>query len=276
MAVLDLWCLYVTELEIDFEDRKKDRANWRSSSPSAQASSAEESETQSDYDSDASSRRGRRSRSRSKSRSRSRSHSRTPSVFEDREERIEFGTITRTVLPWYSLVLCYLGCLLLRLPVFIRDLQKWANSGAIPYFFTAPDLPEELVSRFDLYRSGIERKNIPNTSKMRKAARTFRTLFEKRFNVTIPPPNAPLVWFRTVKDLCLPPEFYADMASLHRLLSDLDSPKVQSDIWNVSLVLIVFKLRCTIHETSDEMREWLDYLMSTKNKTREYAAWGTR
>lgn len=140
--------MYVTALEVDFEDRQRSRKNWRlSSQQSVPYSSAEESAVQSDAPSDSSRRRRRRSRSR------------TPSLFGDAAEGdSHYRIIMRSVLPWYSLVLCYLGCVMLRLPVFIRDLQRWATSGAMPFFFTAADLPEELTSRFDLFRSGIERK----------------------------------------------------------------------------------------------------------------------
>lgn len=76
----------------------------------------------------------------------------------------------------------------------------------------------------------------------------------------------------------LPPEFYMDMATLHRLLSDSGkaSDKSWSDVWNASLALVVFKLRCNLDDDSHEMRQWLDSITYTKDELPEYATWCTR
>ncbi|EXK44252.1 hypothetical protein FOXG_18763 [Fusarium oxysporum f. sp. lycopersici 4287] len=46
-----------------------------------------------------------------------------------------------------TLALCYLGCLLLRIPTMIGELCVWANSGRIPYKRSFYDLPEEMQDR---------------------------------------------------------------------------------------------------------------------------------
>ncbi|TVY76444.1 Ubiquitin-60S ribosomal protein L40 [Fusarium oxysporum f. sp. cubense] len=46
-----------------------------------------------------------------------------------------------------TLALCYLGCLLLRVPTTIGELCVWANSGRIPYKRSFYDLPEEMQDR---------------------------------------------------------------------------------------------------------------------------------
>ncbi|PCD42441.1 hypothetical protein AU210_004969 [Fusarium oxysporum f. sp. radicis-cucumerinum] len=46
-----------------------------------------------------------------------------------------------------TLALCYLGCLLLRIPTTIGELCVWANSGRIPYKRSFYDLPEEMQDR---------------------------------------------------------------------------------------------------------------------------------
>ncbi|KAH7253923.1 ubiquitin family-domain-containing protein [Fusarium redolens] len=46
-----------------------------------------------------------------------------------------------------TLALCYLGCLLLRIPTAIGELCVWANSGRIPYKRSYYDLPEEMQDR---------------------------------------------------------------------------------------------------------------------------------
>ncbi|CAJ0551230.1 Ff.00g111600.m01.CDS01 [Fusarium sp. VM40] len=46
-----------------------------------------------------------------------------------------------------TLALCYLGCLLLRVPTAIGELCLWANSGRIPYKRSYYDLPQEMQDR---------------------------------------------------------------------------------------------------------------------------------
>ncbi|KAM0266506.1 hypothetical protein ACHAPA_006936 [Fusarium lateritium] len=46
-----------------------------------------------------------------------------------------------------TLALCYLGCLLLRVPTTIGELCSWANSGRIPYKRSYYDLPQEMQDR---------------------------------------------------------------------------------------------------------------------------------
>ncbi|KAJ4258696.1 hypothetical protein NW762_007780 [Fusarium torreyae] len=46
-----------------------------------------------------------------------------------------------------TLALCYLGCLLLRIPTAIGELCLWANSGRMPYKRSFYDLPQEMQDR---------------------------------------------------------------------------------------------------------------------------------
>ncbi|CAM1511139.1 Fc.00g086520.m01.CDS01 [Cosmosporella sp. VM-42] len=46
-----------------------------------------------------------------------------------------------------TLALCYLGCLLLRIPTRVGELCQWANSGRMPYKRAYYDLPQEMQDR---------------------------------------------------------------------------------------------------------------------------------
>ncbi|KND04023.1 uncharacterized protein SPPG_01470 [Spizellomyces punctatus DAOM BR117] len=272
LVVLDLWSLYVTALEVDFEDRRRNHLNWRPSSQqsSVPPSSGDESVNASDAYSD-SGRRGKRRR---------RSRSRTPNVSTDGESEaeVEYLRVMQNILPYYSLVLCHLGCLLLRVPILLKDLHRWSISGDIPYFFTATDLPSELTSRFNLYRSGIERKVVPSVSEMFDASGSFRRLFEEKFGIAFPPVNAPLLWIRTLKELCLPVTFYSDMAVLYRLLSGFKRGGKHlrhGEVWHGALALVIFKLRCGADHDSKEMQKWINHLATRKDGQPPYATWST-
>ncbi|RKO84455.1 hypothetical protein BDK51DRAFT_49059 [Blyttiomyces helicus] len=112
-----------------------------------------------------------RSQSRAQSQARARSASVASSAARERaKERIrERRLLARAPLhhprPWLAIVLCYLGCVLLRLPVMMADIQRWAASGRIPYYHRVGDDPaEELRSTFNVLQSGLENKVTPDSS----------------------------------------------------------------------------------------------------------------
>ncbi|KAI8817130.1 uncharacterized protein EV422DRAFT_606286 [Fimicolochytrium jonesii] len=294
LAVLDLWSCYLTALEVDLDDRQRRESNWSLSSQqgSAGPSSGEESATDwSDTDpEDIAVRRRKRRRSRS----------RTPGLYPDpdpenptatrdskrgrtKEPGGRFLSVMVNIHPYYSLVLLHLGCVLLRLPIWLRDVHRWAGSGEIPYYTAADQLPLELTSKFSLFASGLERKTPPQMSKLHIVSTTFRTLFTNRFSISFPPPNLPLLWIRTLTDLSLPPTFYADMSTIHSLVfpgandwgrggerSGGGGGKAKSQ---VALALVVFKLRCGAENERSEMRGWVEGLVRGREGVQEYAAW---
>jgi hypothetical protein len=69
-----------------------------------------------------------------------------------------FQLIFKDVSPQTSLAILYIASRILRLPVFIGDFTKWANTGKIPYFFTEKDIPESLKQGYNLRYAGIECK----------------------------------------------------------------------------------------------------------------------
>ncbi|TPX67948.1 hypothetical protein SpCBS45565_g03500 [Spizellomyces sp. 'palustris'] len=247
--------LHVLSL-IDFEDRRRNHLNWRPSSQqsSVPPSSGDESVNASDAYSD-SGRRGKRRR---------RSRSRTPNISTDGESEAEVQYLK--------------GANFTQGFASVKKRSYLALSGDIPYFFTATDLPSELISRFNLYRSGIERKVVPSMSEMLDASGSFRRLFEQKFGIAFPPVNAPLLWIRTLKELCLPVTFYSDMAFLYRLLNGFKRGGKHlrhGEVWHGALALVIFKLQCGADHDSKEMQKWINHLLARKDGQPSYATWST-
>ncbi|KAI9009820.1 hypothetical protein BC832DRAFT_538844 [Gaertneriomyces semiglobifer] len=262
-TVLDLWCMYVTAMGVDFDDRLKSDTWQRSSSvaPSDTDTSAV-SDTSMLDDSTATGRRKRRRRSRSL----------TPTRFADSK----MAVLTQ-IFPWYSLVLCYLGCVMLRAPVYVNDFIRWAKSGDIPYFDSADTLPTELAGRFDMYRVGISRKKVvPRAYLLSRAARSFQRVLKKRFGLEFPPANMPLLWLRVIRELRFPLKFYVDISCLWEVVYARKAPSLGDgdvDLHTIALALVVFKLRCGADAASADMDRWLQELHHRDMETPSYATW---
>jgi RNA polymerase I-specific transcription initiation factor RRN7 len=125
-----------------------------------------------------------------------------------------------------SLALCYLAMLLLRLPVSVGDIQKWAEQHEIPYFrvvryptsfgspfhvhtsanwFQIRDIPADMKSHLPpKYYSALETRSSLKRGRLQQCIGELMVSFTTNFNIVFPPLNTPLIIFRLVKELCLP------------------------------------------------------------------------
>lgn len=125
-----------------------------------------------------------------------------------------------------SLALCYMAMLLLRLPVSVGDLQKWAEQHEIPYFrvvrypasfsillhvhksansLQIRDIPADMKSHLPpKYYSALETRSSLRRGRLQQCIGELILNFTTNFNILFPPLNTPLTIFRFVKDLCLP------------------------------------------------------------------------
>ncbi|KFY28860.1 hypothetical protein V493_02711 [Pseudogymnoascus sp. VKM F-4281 (FW-2241)] len=118
-----------------------------------------------------------------------------------------------------SLALCYMAILLLRLPVSVGDIQKWAEQHEIPYFRVIRDIPADMKSHLPpKYYSALETRSSLRRGRLQQCIGELMVNFTTNFNILFPPLNAPLIIFRFVKELCLPLEIYGACRQLAEAL----------------------------------------------------------
>ncbi|KAI9736039.1 MAG: Pol I core factor CF [Claussenomyces sp. TS43310] len=118
-----------------------------------------------------------------------------------------------------TLGLCYLGILLLRLPVSLGDLHRWARREEIVYLRVVREIPKEMRRRLPgYYLAALESRAPLRKDDLHKAVRELVISYKQRFDLVFPPLNAPLILFQHVRHLCLPLEIYAGAQRLGRML----------------------------------------------------------
>ncbi|KAL2001956.1 hypothetical protein VTN02DRAFT_934 [Thermoascus thermophilus] len=118
-----------------------------------------------------------------------------------------------------SLALCYLGALLLRLPVGVGDFHRFAMREEIPYIRVIKSIPREMRDRLPQeYHSALDTRTLLKAEHLHRAVLDLALLYSREFGITFPPLNAPLMLFGYVKRLALPLEIYPAVNHLQKLV----------------------------------------------------------
>ncbi|KAM5438832.1 hypothetical protein McanMca71_000656 [Microsporum canis] len=114
-----------------------------------------------------------------------------------------------------SLALCYLGILLLRLPVSIGYMQRWVTEDEIPFMRPLRFIPSEMKDRLPaIYHVAFETKNVPIGDQFHRAVADLVMLYYRGFSIEFPAINSSLLLFSYVKQLALPIEVFSAVKQL--------------------------------------------------------------
>ena len=118
-----------------------------------------------------------------------------------------------------ALSLCYIGSLLLRLPVTVGDLYAWAASGDLIYYRAVKVLSESMKLRLPFnYHRILDPQDILSPGAVQQAVLENITAFDRAFGMATPPINHILVLYRWIRTLALPLEVYSATLRLAKLL----------------------------------------------------------
>ncbi|KAL1957447.1 hypothetical protein VTO42DRAFT_6015 [Malbranchea cinnamomea] len=168
-----------------------------------------------------------------------------------------------------SLGLCYLGILLLRIPVSIGYIQRWILRDEVPFLRAIRFVPDDMKARLpSIYHVALETKVLPTGDQFHRAVSDLVMLYNQDFGVSFPPINSSLLLFSYIKQLALPLEVFPAVRHLQSLIgytfSFSDSivgrfhriylPEVQL----ISLVVIVTKLLYPLDDVKRYPYSWKD------------------
>ncbi|KAK0908943.1 hypothetical protein LTR02_004696 [Friedmanniomyces endolithicus] len=118
-----------------------------------------------------------------------------------------------------TLALCYIGTLLLREPVLVADLHRWASDGELPYYHASNNVPLSMQERLPaVYQELLEPKLLGKPEKLHDHVLSLMRSFNTEFGMALPPINHPLILYRWMKALALPIEIFAATSRLARLM----------------------------------------------------------
>ena len=119
-----------------------------------------------------------------------------------------------------TLYLCYVGLLLLRIPVTVADISGWINQGDLTYYRASRSLPVEMRSRLPpKYQDLLEPRELLKPQSIHQGIVDTLKMYRVEFGMAIPPINTPLVLYRWIEGLALPLEVFAATQRLARILN---------------------------------------------------------
>ncbi|KAI0899959.1 hypothetical protein F4806DRAFT_454544 [Annulohypoxylon nitens] len=151
-----------------------------------------------------------------------------------------------------TLALCYLGCLVRRLPTSTADFCGWAQRGEIEYLAALNGIPRMVRDRLpaEYHRTLQIRDHIP-PGKLQAAVQELVISYKINFDTVFPPLNYVPILLRFITDLALPPEIYITVKCMTEILKanysyptggkiirTIDNPEVLL----ISLVVVSTKL----------------------------------
>ncbi|KAF4825234.1 Ubiquitin-60S ribosomal protein L40 [Colletotrichum tropicale] len=108
-----------------------------------------------------------------------------------------------------TLALCFLGCMLLRMPTRTGDLARWARTGSIPYKHSYRKLPQEMRDRLPAYYSTVlKAAHLAkfDHGELHAAVLSLALSFNSNYGIVFPPLNDVLMTLQYVRELGLPIE----------------------------------------------------------------------
>lgn len=118
-----------------------------------------------------------------------------------------------------TLVICYIGTLLMRIPFTVVNLISRVDNGELLYYRAAKEVPGNLRERLPgEFQVLLEPQTILQSSSLHHRILELGVLLNAEFGMVIPAVNHPLILYRWMQALSLPIEVYAATQRLARIL----------------------------------------------------------
>ncbi|KUL88545.1 hypothetical protein ZTR_05370 [Talaromyces verruculosus] len=146
--------------------------------------------------------------------------SQTPAASVEKKDSTHISARKSTDSPLLkeTLGLCYLACLLLRLPVSIGDIYKYAIRNEIPFVKALKSIPQEMKDRMSpQHTRDLSIQVMPSNEDIHETVNQLVAMYSREYNVVFPPLNMPLMLFQFIRQLALPLEIYPIVRRLQQL-----------------------------------------------------------
>ncbi|KAI0478998.1 hypothetical protein GGR56DRAFT_355464 [Xylariaceae sp. FL0804] len=163
-----------------------------------------------------------------------------------------------------TLALCYLGCLVRRLPVTVGDFHRWAQKGDIDYLAAINCLPRNVRDRLPAeYHGALQVRDHLPPGHLQSAVQDLVISFKANFDLVFPPLNYVPPLIRYMIELALPVEIYPTVGCLAEILqADYSYPTKGSKIRTmenpevllITLVVVSAKILYPLDGTGQQPR----------------------
>ncbi|TDZ65171.1 Ubiquitin-60S ribosomal protein L40 [Colletotrichum trifolii] len=153
-----------------------------------------------------------------------------------------------------TLGICFLACMLLRIPTRVGDLAKWAREGSIPYKQAYRQLPREMRDRLPTwYASPMKAAHLAkfDCGELHASVMGLAQSYHLNYSMVLPPLNDVVMTLQYVRDLGLPVETISVARRIPPIANlsyefPLDKPRIRL-IHQPEILLIAIVVLTTIH-----------------------------
>ena len=104
-----------------------------------------------------------------------------------------------------SLGICYMGMMLLRLPIGIGEFHRWATQGDIPFIRAIRLVPDIIKGKLPAeYFNALDTTTTLELDQLRSVVNDLVRFYSHHFGLILPRLNAPLLLFKYIRSLALP------------------------------------------------------------------------
>ncbi|KAF9956058.1 hypothetical protein BGZ70_010042 [Mortierella alpina] len=118
----------------------------------------------------------------------------------------------------FTIAICYISALHLKLPVVIGDFYRWVMDRKLPYYNALYSLPQEMIRRHNHRWMLLPRHRAVKT--FGEAVTRLSEFYSADYKLPRALPNRPSLIFRFIQQLMLPVEFYPSALQLCSVVAD--------------------------------------------------------
>lgn len=127
----------------------------------------------------------------------------TRSAKKRRQKRVPIAADRPTLIE--SLALCYLGLVLLRSAVSLRDFHRWVESQGLIYIRAIKEVPEAMKDKLSgEYWTAMDPRAGLRRGRLYKTVHNTVVMMHEKFGITFPPINREVLLAGIINDLGLP------------------------------------------------------------------------
>lgn len=167
-----------------------------------------------------------------------------------------------------TLALCYLGIMLLRLPISLGDIFKWVTTDEMIYIRAIKEIPKDMRLRLPgQFQHALELRTQLKGSSIYNSVLEMVEFYNIQFEMVFPPLNFPLLIYKHMTDLGLPIEIYPAVRRLATILEvDFTYPILHKKSYS-SLAYPEVQLMCFIVIATKLSHPFDDILRHPENES---------
>ncbi|RIA96545.1 hypothetical protein C1645_815219 [Glomus cerebriforme] len=119
----------------------------------------------------------------------------------------------------YILAILHLGCVWLRLPILIADINRWIHNNTLQFNSARKYLPNNIKLHLGSRINRFEPKYLITCKRLFDLEAKFLDFYKNKCGICFPEINAPPILYRYIRDLMLPVEFYVASKELAQLIN---------------------------------------------------------